>query len=396
MSDANQVNILHLDETTLGTIAQASPKNLRFESESITASYNDEESAEIHSDRNIVDVIQLGRSTGGDIVTSFSYGNLDDFIQSAMFSTWSNALAFAEADVDFVAATANHGGTMQTTADRTGNISAGDWVYIKAGSPAPPAAANTGWKQVQAITSSLITFAKPSACVAETDRDVTIAGSIIKNGITRKPISVVKHYSQLSPVLYHSFAGCIVDSLAVEVRSEARITATVSLQGTTHAQHSADSPFGSNAPGSKLTAPIMSAAVNVGQFAEGGVLSPSTTIVTGLTFNVANNLRQARDIGVLDPADIRSGRANIGGQIEVYFQDGDLYTKLVDRTETSFSWVLDDDDDNSYVFTFPRVRLRNGRVLAGGADTDIIAQYDFQALRHKTYGHSFQIGRNAA
>ena len=391
MSDSNQVNILYKDEAVIGEIVvPGAADSLRFNSESLTASYNDEESPEIDASRQVTDIIQLGRSNSGDIVTSLSYGNLDSIIESGMYNVWGGAIALDIDGVDFGAPAAGNGGTVTGSAAANVALDPGDWAFLEGGN-----AANSGWKQVQAISDALITFAPPSACVVQNNVDIIVKGSIIKNGITRKSISIVKQFSQLAPIIYHSYAGCVVDSFAVEVRSESSISATITLQGTKHAQEDAN-PFGAVAANAKLTNPIMSAAVNVGEFAEGGVITPASTIVTGLTFTLANNLRQSRDIGEIDPADIRSGRANVSGQIEVYFQDGDLYEKLVDRTETSFSWILEDDNNNSYVFAFPRVRLRNGRVLAGGADTDIIAQYDFQALRHRTYDYTFQIGRNAA
>ncbi len=62
--------------------------NLRLTSENMQWAKETVRSNEIRPDRNIVDEIQVSRSSAGNVDFELSYGAFDDLIESAMFSEW--------------------------------------------------------------------------------------------------------------------------------------------------------------------------------------------------------------------------------------------------------------------------------------------------------------------
>lgn len=111
---------------------------------------------------------------------------------------------------------------------------------------------------------------------------------------------------------------------------------------------------------------------------------------------MTNNLRQQKAVGTLGNVGIGSGRIGITGTFNAYFEDDTLYTKYLGGTESSLAIRVTDSAGNAYVLTLPRVKFTSGDLAAGSADSDVIVEMEYQALRHPTYDFTFQIDRFAA
>jgi hypothetical protein len=89
MSESNQVVLRYIPEVTYDT----TPTNgvwetIRYTSESLSATPTTTTSSEIRTDRMTSDMPKVGLTVGGDVSFEFSAASFDDFIESAMCSTW--------------------------------------------------------------------------------------------------------------------------------------------------------------------------------------------------------------------------------------------------------------------------------------------------------------------
>ncbi|MCQ8781720.1 phage tail tube protein [Mangrovibrevibacter kandeliae] len=83
--NSSKTRLAYVPEVTWGT-TPATPafKNLRFTGEGLNADKETVTSNEIRPDRNVSDVIQVGRSAAGNINAEFSYGTFDALFESAL------------------------------------------------------------------------------------------------------------------------------------------------------------------------------------------------------------------------------------------------------------------------------------------------------------------------
>jgi len=88
-ADSSRAQLRYVVETTPGvTPSTPTMKNLRFTGESLNANRTTASSTEIRSDRNVTDLVTTGVTATGDINIELSYGEFDDFLESALQGTW--------------------------------------------------------------------------------------------------------------------------------------------------------------------------------------------------------------------------------------------------------------------------------------------------------------------
>lgn len=99
MSESNRMAFRYLKETVWGTTPAAAMKTLRVTGESINDVTATTESQEIRSDRQLADIIRVGKSAAGDVNFELSYGTLDEFLEAALCSTWQTDQGLAGAEI---------------------------------------------------------------------------------------------------------------------------------------------------------------------------------------------------------------------------------------------------------------------------------------------------------
>ena len=94
--NSSQTELSYVAEDTWG-VTPTSPtpafQAIRMTGESLKITNESVVSDEIRSDRNVPDTILVGGDASGGIDGELSYGTFDDFIESALFSTWAGSPA---------------------------------------------------------------------------------------------------------------------------------------------------------------------------------------------------------------------------------------------------------------------------------------------------------------
>ena len=379
MTASNTVELRYAKEDDFGDVdADAdSYQKLRFNSESLASTVNTEDAAEISPERNITDTIPLGASNGGDITTSFSYKNLDAFIESAMYSTFTKISAAGDA----IAIAESTGVTTGTRPD----AEVGDWYYVGGASTVK----SRGWYRVVTVASDKASVVVPGPSSGNGVAAGTIGADTarIKNGKTRQPLSIEKFFSGLDTTDsggkdFHYYLGCVVNTLTLEFRAGATVGATVGLTALSHEASAA----------TKFTATAGAAEAGTIYSPEDtklfGAVSGTTSylgkdpIITAITLSINNNVRETEELGTLDTPDIIPGSFGCSGTVEMYFKDSDLYDRFLGRNDTALAWAVYEKNkpQNGYGFYMPKVRFNNARVQATGNDADLIASFDYRAL----------------
>ncbi len=90
MSESNQVSLRYVKEVTYGTTPTNSAdwQEMRFTSESLTATPETMVSSQIRADRMTSDQYKVGLSVSGGVEDEFSAVTYDDFLESLMCDTW--------------------------------------------------------------------------------------------------------------------------------------------------------------------------------------------------------------------------------------------------------------------------------------------------------------------
>ncbi|WP_370193293.1 MULTISPECIES: phage tail tube protein [Aurantimonas] len=86
---ASKTRLAYVPETAWGVVPATPPfEKIRFTGESLAADKQTVVSNEIREDRNVSDLIQVGRSGAGNIDAEFSYGTFDDWFSMMLCSEW--------------------------------------------------------------------------------------------------------------------------------------------------------------------------------------------------------------------------------------------------------------------------------------------------------------------
>lgn len=254
---------------------------------------------------------------------------------------------------------------------------------------------NNGYHLVTAVdaTGKILTCAGSTftAEIGDADPVITIKGARIRNGVTRTSFTLEKKFGDMSPAVYATYTGMIPGSMSVTLESGAVFNGSFTFLGKSATIGT--SSAGTGTPAAASTTNVMNATADLAELRENYVaMTGSTTcFLQSMGLTVENNLRGKPAIGVIGNCDVGAGRFNVNGTLAAYFTSKTLYEKYVNSTSTSISFIVDDAAGNAYEFFMPNVKFSNGNIVAGGADADVIAELEYQAILDDTYPFTLQI-----
>lgn len=389
MADSSRSELAYVKESLWGSTPASALTKLRFTGESLGYTIATTSSSEVRADRQVPDLIQTSASASGAINLELSYGAYDTLIESALFSVWSTPLAISATD-DIAADADGSAFTSSATDFVAAGITTGQWIRV--GGFEANSGENNGVYQVSAVTANSLTVASaPAGNESASGLTVSIDGSMIRNGVSETSLTLEKAFTDIGQ--YIAFTGMVADTMDLQIQTGRVLTGSFGFMGATASIGSAT--VGTGTPIPALTNPVLNAVNNIGQVMEGGV-PLSGIFLQSLSLSLANGLRGIGAVGSLGNVDIGTGRCQVTGRANFYFADGALYEKYLNGTPTSLSFRVTDAHGNAYIFTLPRVRLTRGSIAAGGPDQDVMADFQFQAVRDPDTGATFQIDRISA
>jgi hypothetical protein len=196
----------------------------------------------------------------------------------------------------------------------------------------------------------------------------TFSTNVLKVGTTPKYFSIEDAATDISQ--FRLFTGMAVSSMAVSIRPNQMVTATMSMVGK-------DMSIGGTSvdptkTASSLNAPFdaYSGLLRIGN--TGGALT-AATIVTGIDFTINNSLAPTFVVGSSSTPQLEYGMATVEGTITAYFEDLSLVNRFLNETETALEVAVDDPTGASdYTFLFPRVKINGADIPVDGFTSRII------------------------
>jgi hypothetical protein len=217
----------------------------------------------------------------------------------------------------------------------------------------------------------------------------TFSTNVLKVGTTPKYFSIEDAATDIAQ--FRLFTGMAVSSLAVSIRPNQMVTATMSMVGKdmTIANTSVDATKTAAANNAPFDA--YSGVLKIGN--AGGSLSSVATI-TGIDFTLNNSLAPTFVVGSSSTPQLEYGMASIEGTITAYFEDATLVNRFLNETETALEVSVDDPTGSSdYTFLFPRIKINGADVPVDGPTSRIIT-LPFVALYDTTEASNIVLTRS--
>jgi len=389
LASANRVLLAYVQEASFGVTPATTPSYLRTSGESLTFDLSKESDKEINANAEQVSVTTVGAQATGDIKFHMQYAEYDRLLAGVFRSTWS---AHGTNGVGTVFAGSVTAGTLGTVASvitagvaPTGNsaftlLKPGQWFRLSM-----PTHANDN-KLVRvstsvATTTTTITLDVNTPLAAATSvANSAVSSSRLTNDVTLTSFAIERQILDTTPTQFMLYRGMYPSKFSTSFASGSLTEGTITFLGKDSIRAAVTAFTGG--PTASQTYDIQNGVSGVGHFWENGAVL-ANTFVKSMSMDVDSTLRAQDAIGTLGLVGVGLGTFMVKGSLEVYFADGALYDKFLADTFTSISVSSKDTSNNGYVFTFPRVQLTSGKVMAGSKDTDLMASFEYTAYSDK-------------
>lgn len=365
MSETNRVKIRASRETTWGeAVSGPATTEFRATSEGLIHEKATVVSAEIRSDRQRTNLLEIGNQASGPINFELIYGEYESFFEQALRSLALVSTAVSSVSTTYAASSI----TAPAGADFT-PFQTGQWVICKA------TLNNNAIVQVASRTSTVITITGTTlqAEVVST----TVVGRTIKNGTTKTSYFVEVGFEDITAVKY--FNGMRVERLQLAVMSQQIVTGVFNFMGKQGFQASTSVASTTTSAGTNVP---MTAAANVLEVREAGIKLANA--VQSINIDLGNNMRALPQVGSKFTNDFGDGGVDVTGTMNAYFEDTALYKKFLDHTASNITVQFKDSAGNFIVVSMPEVQFSRGAPTTPGQDQDVFIPLDFTAFRDTT------------
>lgn len=388
MSDSNRVALSYEKEgATYKTAPASALTDIRYTGESLTHETNSVSSAEIRSDRQVPDVTRVGIGAAGDTNHELSHAEFDQWIESALLSA---AATSAVADISGVNATSVGSG------DGVYTLDAGTWsttptvgglLEIRGDA----VAANNGYKVVTAATTTTVTVSETGTTTsAAQDLTIDILAEVV-NGTTFASYHLQKEYEDLTNI-FALMVGSVIDGWTIDASLEGLVTMVFNWMGSNFTDPAPASTFA--ARGAVTSNEVMNTVDHIPTIGEGA--THASTDLTAFNMALKNNLRALNILGTIGADSIGTGKVDVTGNIQFYFEDNAIMNKYTGNTATELLIVFEDTLGNGIVLYLPQVKFTSGAANAGGQDADVIGDFGYTAYRDSTFDYTVKVARFAA
>jgi hypothetical protein len=378
LASSSRVQLAYIKETNYGeTPVAGNGRKLRMTGESLNFDLSKEASKEIRDDRQVAGATTVDASSQGGFNFHLQYAEYDELFEAALQSTYSvfgtggvgDTFTATFAANTITASVATAGASDFTT------LQLGQWFRLSA-----PTSPNDGKffrvSTTTAPTTTVITLdASTPAAVGAGIAGCSIATSRLTNGVTLSTFTLEKAFGDVTQ--YLTYRGMGLSKMNLNFAAAALTDGSFEFMGKDGVRNAAK-----QLPGTLVasqTYEIQNGVRGIAHLWEGGA-PITTTSVRSLSMSVDNNLRGQKGLGTLGNVGLGVGDFSASGSMEVYFADGSQYDKFLNDTYTPLVLASKDTAGNGYVYSFPRVLLMNGKIVAGGKNQDVMATFDWTAF----------------
>ncbi len=301
---------------------------------------------------------------------------------------------------DLVATTTGGNALTATALDFTTlGLSVGEW--LKVGGDAAGSqfgtGANNSWCRISAIAANRLSFGiVPTGWGADAGAGKTIqvfCGDFLVNGTTQRSFTFERQQQDIAAPSYEYFTGQQVNTFALTLKAGEVIAGSL---GTIGMSATLGTVRASGATDTAAPAyPVLNAASNVGRLAEGGVVVAGPTYVTEIGVNINNNLGEQKAVTSVSPVGVRNGELSVSGNLNAYFGDISLLSKVLNDTDTSLMFRANRADGNreSILVDIPAAKV-SGTSPIEAKNQDRMFTGTYAAKMHATLGYTIAAQRH--
>jgi len=374
MSSSNLVRVTAIEETVYGvTPAAGNFETVRFKSEGLSGTPETTESQQIRTDRMASGQIVVGLTVGGE--TNHELAKevvVDDFIESAMFSTFAVS---APISVDMTIT------IIGQTIDRAAGDFAADGVVVGdllTLTDFTNAENNTQVMVTEVVSATQIRYAGPDDMITEgptagTDFEVNDKIGI---GLIKKSFSMEKKFLDLTTKGIN-YRGMIAAQMSLNFAYGEVATMAFTFAGNDYQAVDTDPELMTD--GRTLNAAATSNSLNGSVDmpflinSSTGTLNETSFCIQSVSLTLNNNLTPQKCIGETAPVDYSEGTAAIEISITAYLAD-DSWSLLDNKlSQVSFSLgFLTKNTDGYYAYFMPAVQVSFDDPASGGQNQDVL------------------------
>ena len=398
-------------------------KVLRNTGDSINLTKNTLTSAELSGDRAIRFLRHGNETVSGDVSFEFAYADFDDLMASSLASTWQNAsiltLTGIAADTntitigddiyEFIDGSIVGAGNIEVDISSSAVASDAIDALILASSAAAETdvvltKGNFSDTTCELVASGTLTVAisTTETCTNGSFSSATIAVSsasstagVLKQGILDiETYTFEKGFQDIGQ--YITYKGCAVNTFSIDMASDAIITGSVGLIGAGANDFTDESYITIPAEDGTLTDASSNEPFTSHQI-DGVVKIDNTNscLITAFNLSVDNGITANYSFCSNEAASITPDRINVTGSVTILFENEAEVAKFIQEVETSLVVRILDPANNSYNFSFPKIKYTGGDIAVSGGGV-ISISLPFQALYDDTAGSALIITRTDA
>lgn len=390
MSNADNIKVSYGEEASWGGALLAAKlidaRVNSFEPEKRTDTVQSEE---LVANRDVADYFRVGSSGAIKMASELSYGTYDEWLRAQLCSADWSAVANAASHTSLAVTVPGGVNTITRGAGAwEAGFVAGKWVRISG----MAVAANNGYFKILTVagTPGVMTVAGGTMSAESANASgAARAGAFISNGTTNRSFKFEAQFVDLTNE-FISLSGKRFNVLDLSMEPKQIIKLGWELIGQDEVGAGATIGDGSNTAVGTTVA--MNSTGNVLKVIENG----SPLGVRTFSFKHDNKMRTNDELGSETPTEIKPGPHDFTGVMRMYFKNRtimDAYTAFSDR---SIAVVVRDAAGNAYVFDFPAIKYLTAKRVAGGKNTDIIADLTWGAKKHATELLTCRVTRFAA
>lgn len=391
MSSSNEVNIIYVEEATYDQTPSATPfDTVRKVSDGLSGTPNTVVSDEARSDRQSGGQAAVGMAIGGPIAFQLSRGKaFDDFIQAAMYDTWSATAS--QATVPMSIAVSNGVGTLdRVSGDWTTTFSVGDFAQISTATDPE----NNEVILITSLTADVISFVGPATMVANpTDSPTVTRLSRVRIGTQRRSFSIEKQFTDISK--YIAYTGMRLAGMKLNAQVNQIVSGEFTFGGASYS-----TPATSIADGETVnvadSSPLINPQVDMGFIAVDGVVAQYT--IESIDIDLNNNLSPEEGVGKLGATDQIPFEAAVGISMTAHLTASNfsLIQNKIDQTPISIAFFLTDGNGDGYAVHIPEAQLSFPDPSMGGKNEHVMISMTGVAKYSDTIGNTMTIARIGA
>lgn len=368
---ANRTQVAIVKESTPGT-TPASPTfdKLNYKSEDVGFNIGTITSESIREDRQIADLVRTSADVSGTLNVEVQAVAFEELLEGALQSAWSTAIN-GTASTTITASTR----IVQQVGAFT-NAVVGQWIKISGASNS----GNNGWHKILTVTDAdNVILSTGSTALADETASMTIVGKYLRNGVTKSSFTIEKLLNDATNPTYFWFLGAEVSTLDLAFETGAILSATFGFIGRSSAVD--ETALSGSSYNNQSTNDFLDSVNSLGEVKEDDAVA--TSYFQNLSLSLNNNSRGQEAIGTLGYVGVAHGSIALTGSTTIYFESKTQYDKYQAGTPFSLSFVLSS-ADGDMVVTIPRAKFSTMKIVAGGINTDIVAEAEFQAIVEST------------